>query len=582
MLPESWISELRARLDIVQVVSRRVQLTRKGGRYWGLCPFHGEKTPSFTVNEQEQFYYCFGCHASGTAINFVMETENLGFIEACRELAQSVNMAVPEDDGRRSGGVSAGVRERLLSANRECARFFHAQLWQKENRQVLEYFYRRGLTDSTIRRFGLGASPADRGLTLRTLREQGFTEEELVLSGIAGRGERGVYEFFRGRAMFPIIDGRGQVLGFGGRALDKDPRKYINTGDTPVFNKRRGVYAANLLRKEKGLRRIILTEGYMDVISLRQAGVTGVCATLGTALTSEQAQLIRRMVPEVWVSYDGDSAGQHAILRALQIFEQEQLPARVLDFPEGMDPDEFIRARGLEGFEALVPVDAAVYRMRREMEQHDMTTQEGRTAYAMACAKFLSKVTEPVLLDNYVRQLMLDTGFDREVLLAQIGHTELLGSSRQAALPRRRPLSTEEVFPGVDGEITRAELQLLSALATHNPDAGAVTGNDLISEFGKKTADALLAGTPVSRVLEEAGSLERGLLARQIQHDSELPEKPGLRDLGRCLSVLHARRLETRIRDLRERISREPPAGQMEILQEIEQLMKQLKDAGKE
>ena len=320
--PQAWLDELRERSDIVSVVSRYVHLTPKGGRYWGLCPFHGEKTASFSVNPQRQMYYCFGCHAGGSAITFVMEIEHLEFADAVKLLAEQNHMELPEMIAGREDAASRSEKERLYEANRQCARFFHSELWKKENAQILSYLYGRGLDDQTIRMFGLGSTPARSDGATQAMRALGFTDDELVRAGISVRRDGRVYDMFRQRAIFPIIDAQGRVLGFGGRALGDIKPKYLNTGDTPVFNKRLGVFAANLLKKQRGLKRVILVEGYMDVIALTQAGVPGVCATLGTALTIEQARMLKRYAPEIWVSYDGDAAGQKAILRALEIFDE--------------------------------------------------------------------------------------------------------------------------------------------------------------------------------------------------------------------------------------------------------------------
>ena len=479
-IPQGWLDELRDRADIVQVVSRYVQLTPKGGRYWGLCPFHGEKTPSFTVNPQRQMYYCFGCHAGGSAITFVMEMEHLEFMDAVKLLAEQVHMDMPQLAPSREDAESKSRKERLYEVNRQCARFFHSQLWKPESSEILAYLHDRGLTDSTIRIFGLGATPKNSDGATRAMREAGFTDDELVSAGISVRREGRVYDMFRQRAIFPIIDAQGRVLGFGGRALGDTKPKYLNTGDTPIFNKRQGVFAANLLKKQRGLKRVILTEGYMDVIALVQAGIPGVCATLGTALTLEQARLLKRYAPEVWVSYDGDAAGQHAILRALDIFEEEGMSARVLDFPGGMDPDEYVRTYGVQGIDKLEPMDATAYRMKQEAANHDLSTQEGRTAYAIACAKYLAKVKEPVELENYVRQLMLSTGFTREVLLAQIGRTEMIQEDKRSTYRHAaRPL--EEKNEGVDTETSSAEKQLLVLLADGNVEQGTVSADDFIS-----------------------------------------------------------------------------------------------------
>lgn len=286
------------------------------------------------------------------------------------------------------------------------------------------YFRNRGLNDQVIRKFGLGAAPNARDQLTRYLMEKGYTQEELVLAGltIAYKAEpptetspgrpASVRDMFRNRAMFPIIDQYGNVLAFGGRSLDGAPPKYLNTSDTPVFNKRLGVYAANLLRKERHLERIILVEGYMDVVALTQFGVTGVCATLGTALTQEQARLMRRFAPMICLSYDGDGAGQHAILRGLDILQAEGIPAKVLDFPDGLDPDEFIRRDGLEGFSKLPALTPESYRMRRLRAEHDLSTQEGRVAYAKACAEIVGKL-EPVDREIHLQELTVQTGFSR-------------------------------------------------------------------------------------------------------------------------------------------------------------------------
>ena len=363
--PASWLDELRSRADIVQVVSGYTPLKRNGHRYWGLCPFHNEKTASFSVDPEQQLYYCFGCKAGGSVIQFVMDIEHLDFAEAVKHLADQLHMPLPQMEDDPDYQRRRDQRDRLLAANREAARFYHQTLFTPDGQPMLDYLKRRGLSDNIIRKFGLGAAPNAWDTLTRHLLAQGYTEEELRLCGLTVVKEaepatedrparpRRAFDMFRNRAIFPIIDQYGNVLAFGGRTLGDGQPKYLNTSDTPVFNKRQGVYAANLLRKERHLERVILVEGYMDVVSLTQYGVTGVCATLGTALTSEQARLLKRFAPRVYLSYDGDSAGQHATLRGLDILEAEGIPARVLDFPDGLDPDEFIRRDGLQGFEQL-------------------------------------------------------------------------------------------------------------------------------------------------------------------------------------------------------------------------------------
>lgn len=577
--PQEWLDELRERADIVDVVSRYVHLTQKGGRYWGLCPFHGEKTASFSVNPQRQMYYCFGCHAGGSAINFVMEMEHLEFKEAVTLLAEQVHMDLPEMVGGGEDEATRTQKERLYEANRQCARFFHSQLWLKENGHILDYLHERGLTDHTIRVFGLGATPPHSDGATRALVDMGFTEEELVRAGISVKRENRVYDMFRNRAIFPIIDARDRVLGFGGRALGDAKPKYLNTGDTPIFNKRLGVFAANLLKKQHGLKRIVLTEGYMDVIALTQAGVSGVCATLGTALTIEQARLLKRFAPEIWVSYDGDSAGQHAILRALDIFEQEGIRARVLDFPAGMDPDEYVRK--YNGIENLTPMDATAYRMKQEMSSHDLSEQEGRTAYAIACAKYLAKVREPVELENYVKQLMLMTGFSRDVLLAQIGRTELIQQDRRATYRHAaRPL--EEKNEGVDTETSAAEKQLLVLLAEGRADAETVSADDFISPQRRSLAQKLLDGMTPGAILESIGDEDtRSRVANMLQRESGADEEQELRMVSDCLRVLNRKRIERQIATLTEQAAHLKGEDKRSMLLKIQELTKERQTAGR-
>jgi len=580
-IPQGWLDELRDRADIVQVVSRYVQLTPKGGRYWGLCPFHGEKTPSFTVNPQRQMYYCFGCHAGGSAITFVMEMEHLEFMDAVKLLAEQVHMDMPQLAPSREDAESKSRKERLYEANRQCARFFHSQLWKPESSEILAYLHDRGLTDSTIRIFGLGATPKNSDGATRAMREAGFTDDELVSAGISVRREGRVYDMFRQRAIFPIIDAQGRVLGFGGRALGDAKPKYLNTGDTSIFNKRQGVFAANLLKKQRGLKRVILTEGYMDVIALVQAGIPGVCATLGTALTLEQARLLKRYAPEVWVSYDGDAAGQHAILRALDIFEEEGMSARVLDFPGGMDPDEYVRAYGVQGIDKLEPMDATAYRMKQEAANHDLSTQEGRTAYAIACAKYLAKVKEPVELENYVRQLMLSTGFTREVLLAQIGRTEMIQEDKRSTYRHAaRPL--EEKNEGVDTETSSAEKQLLVLLADGNVEQGTVSADDFISPKHRMLAQKLLSGMSPAAILEEIDDEdERSRIANLLQRDSGAGEQE-LKMVADCLRVLQKKKMENQIKVLQEQMSTQTGEEKRSTLMKIQKLALEIKTGRRE
>ena len=293
-LSDAWLDELRSRANLEEIVSEYVPLKQKGHRFWGCCPFHNEKTPSFSVDSEAQMYYCFGCHKGGTVINFVMEMERMEFMDAVRLLADRAHMEIPEQSQTGSGRTSPDERERIFEANTLAARFFHSNLFTPDGAEALNYLYGRGLNDSDIRRFGLGAAPHGWDVLFQFLTEKGFAAETLERAGLVVRKGDRAFDMFRNRAIFPIISARGDVLGFGGRAMGDAQPKYLNTSETPVFNKRQGLYALNMVKKERNLTRLVLVEGYMDTVSLRKYGVPGVVATLGTALTEEQARLMSK------------------------------------------------------------------------------------------------------------------------------------------------------------------------------------------------------------------------------------------------------------------------------------------------
>jgi len=366
--PSAWLDELRMRADIVQIVSSYVPLKKSGHRYTGLCPFHNEKTPSFSVDAQKQLYYCFGCKAGGSVIQFVMDIEHMDFQEAVKFLADQLHMPLPEMQNDPGYEKRRSLKERIYLANQAAAKLYHQNLWEPQGEEVLAYLKGRGLTDAVIRRFGIGAATGPLRIG-DALEAEDFTPDELLAAGLVRKREQTTQDMFFQRAIFPIIDAYGNVLGFGGRAMGDAKPKYLNTADTPAFNKRYHVFAANLLRKEKGLKRVILVEGYMDVVALSQFGIGGAAATLGTALTQEQARLLSRFAPEIHLCYDGDAAGQHAILRGLEVLETQRVKTKVLDIPGGLDPDEYIRQNGADAFLNLKPISPVSYRIRREKEK---------------------------------------------------------------------------------------------------------------------------------------------------------------------------------------------------------------------
>lgn len=582
--PSAWLDELRQRADIVQVISGYVTLKRNGHKYWGLCPFHGEKTASFSVDPEKQLYYCFGCKAGGSVIQFIMDIERLEFQEAVKFLADQLHMPLPEMTDDPDHQRRRDQRDRLLAANREAAQFFHSTLFTEAGKPMLDYFKRRGLTDNIIRKFGLGASPAGWDTLTKHLQAKGYTLEELRLCGLTvvkpaepatettpAKPQR-AFDMFRNRAIFPIIDHYGNVLAFGGRILGDGQPKYLNTSDTPVFNKRLGVYAANLLRKERHLERVILVEGYMDVVSLTQFGVPGVCATLGTALTAEQARLLKRFAPKVYLGYDGDSAGQNAILRGLDILQAEGIPTRVLDFPDKLDPDEFIRRDGIDGFNNLPAITPETYRMRRLKEQHDLSTQEGRTEYAKACAAVLRNL-EPVELENYIQELMVQTGFSREVLLAQIGAT-LPKAVANTAAPRRETIKRA---PAQGSEDLRAQELLISLIGTGRLPGDIADQEDFTDPLLKTLYVDLTSGrSPASLVEEQQDDALRARVSQLLLTPPSENTDQLIRMAQDCLNSMRRRRVEERIQTIMRSINTLTGSDKIAAMTEVQALTAKL------
>lgn len=546
--PPQWLDELRARADIVKVIGSYVTLKKNGHRYVGLCPFHNETAPSFSVDEQKQVYHCFGCKAGGSVIQFVMDIERLSFPEAVAFLADQLHMPLPEMQNDPAYEKRRTLKERIYLANRTAARMYHQLLWQPESSAILHYLQQRGLSDAVIRRFGIGAAPPSAQVGHR-LMEEGFTEEELVQAGLMLRREGRTFDMFRNRAMFPIIDTYGNVLGFGGRAMGDAMPKYLNTSDTPAFNKRYTVFAANLLRKARGLTRVILVEGYMDVVALSQFGVEGVAATLGTALTPEQARLLHRFAPEVYIAYDGDRAGQKAILRGLEVLEGENVPVRVLDFPGGLDPDEFIRQEGLEAFQALKPISAVTYRMRREKERHDVSTEEGRIEYAKACAAILRGVKEPVELENHLRHLSVETGFSKEVLMQQIG---------AAPPPKVVTAAKREGFRQKAREVSQVDWTartLLAVLATGRLPKDSVSPEEFADPLLRSLCEGLLAGESAASLMErQTDDQGRAAVGDILSLNTDLDDDGLMRMAQDCLKKMRKQRLEKALDLIQQRL----------------------------
>lgn len=418
-IAQEFLEQLKDRNDIESVVSSYVNLKRAGRNLVGLCPFHNEKSPSMVVYNDTQSFYCFGCGAGGDVITFIKKIENLDYIEAVRLLAARAGLQVPKEE---RDDRTARLKKRIYEINREAGRFFHAQLMSEKNKHALAYLTGRGLSVRTIRRFGLGYAPDSWDALTRHLRGKGYSDEELYAAAVVGRGRGGsVYDQFRDRVMFPIIDLRGNVIAFGGRVMQGGGPKYLNSPDTPVFKKSRNLFALNFA-KQSAEPYLILAEGYMDVIALHQAGFTTAVATLGTALTSEQARLVAGYVSRVMIAYDSDEAGQKATRRAIGIFSDTGVEVKVLQIEGAKDPDEYIKTFGATRFKLLLAGSAGAveFELARARSKADVSTEQGKVAFLRDAAAVLSEIRDPIERDVYTAKLAEELSISKEAIALSV------------------------------------------------------------------------------------------------------------------------------------------------------------------
>lgn len=488
--PDAWLDELLAKNDIVSVVSSYVELRPKGRRLWGLCPLHGEKTPSFSVSPDKQMFYCFGCHAGGTVIQFIMQMERLSFVEAVKLLANRAGMELPENADDTAMQRERAYKERLYAACKAAARFYMETLLGPDGAPGRAYLAGRGLTSESVKRFGIGYAPAAWDALKTHLLAAGFTQQELLDAGLLVHNteKNSVYDAYRNRVIFPIIGAAGRVLGFGARVLNDDKPKYINTGDTPIYNKRNNLYGL-YLQKGRRCADLVMVEGYTDVIGLFEAGITNAVASLGTALTVQQARLLKRYTQLVYIAYDGDAAGQNATIRGLDILSHEGIDVRVIVFPDAQDPDEFIRTHGREAFDALKDhaLSLNAFKLESMARGYRLTDENDRERYAKEACRFIASL-QPVEQGRYYAQLAKKTGYPVEALQAQ----GAAGSPLETAPVRRSPGIRRTAVPVEEDARTRAENALLLAMA-QSREATLAAVSDGAAELFSDDARSLLA-----------------------------------------------------------------------------------------
>ena len=522
MIPEDIINEIKYRNDIETAISQYVNLKRRGKNLVGLCPFHSEKTPSFTVYPENGSFYCFGCGVGGDVFTFTGLIENLDYIESVKLLAERSGITLPQDGYDDS---MQRLKKRIYDINRDTARFFHAFLMSPGGKWALDYLTGRGLTVKTIKHFGLGAAPDSWDALIHHLKEKGYTESDMLAANVIGKSQRGsLYDRFRKRVMFPIINIRGNIVAFSGRAMpgeDKQGGKYVNTADTPVYKKSENLFGINFA-KNVCSERVILVEGNMDVISLHQAGFENTVAPLGTAFTTEQANLLSRYTKEIVLMLDADAAGQKAVRRASELLENTGLSVRVVVVPDGKDPDEYIKKNGKERFAALLEgaVSDMEYKLLTAAKDINLDNEDGRLKYLAAAAEIIAASDDIMTRDIYIGRLSEKYGVSRTALNARI--EELRKRNRRQKQKKEisdiiRPKYTkDDINPerrkSVKG--TAAEETLIAVLLK-NPDFYKIAAEKLPPEKMLTSLNRRIYETILS-VLERGGTLDISAFAEKL------------------------------------------------------------------
>lgn len=543
MIPQSFIDELKLNSDIESVVSSYVQLRKRGRISTGLCPFHSEKTGSFTVYPDSQSFYCFGCGAGGDVIGFIRRIENLEYVEAIKFLAQRAGMSVPEDAAEDK---TALLKTKILEMNREAARFYFSELTKPSGKAALDYLLGRGLLPKTIKHFGLGYAPNEWTKLTDLLYSKGFKYEEMEAAQLSRKSSKSgrYYDVFRDRVMFPIIDLRGNVIGFGGRKMSGDGPKYYNSPDTPVFKKTKNLFALNFAKNQKP-ERLILCEGYMDVIAMHQAGFTEAVASLGTSLTSDQCRLVSSYVDEAVLAYDSDDAGQKATKRAISLLDEVGIRPKVLSIPDAKDPDEYIKKFGGARFKYLIEQSAGSveYELSKIGAKYDTETPEGKISALKDAVVLLADMKNPLEREVWAAKLASDYGTTKDGILSQV---QARIKRRSKAESNRTILSQNTKATTFGGAVPEklknpaavaAEERLLGAIM-RNPEvlstvSTAVSPDDLCSElyssFYKKLLSTLSTGDEISLslfgedfTLEQQGIITKlAHLAREHKYSAE-------------------------------------------------------------
>lgn len=582
---DEFIQEVTDKNDILSVVSQYVNLKRSGSTLKGLCPFHKEKTPSFSVSPDKQLYYCFGCGKGGTVIHFIMQLEHLDFVDAVTYLAEKAGMAIPDSpDNKRSD--NSRLKQLIYKINADAGRFFYDQLMAPQGKAALEYAFRRGMTQGTLNRFGVGFAPEGNHL-IAHLTQKGYSEEELLASGVAGKNESGrLYDRFRNRLMFPIIDVRKNVIGFGGRVMGDGMPKYLNSPETIAFSKSHNLFGLNFAKATKD-DFLLLVEGYMDVIALHQNGVISAVATLGTALTPEQARILKRCKGEVIIAYDSDQAGQNATKRAIQLLTDEGLVVRVLTMEGCKDPDEYMVKNGAGAFRALIDKSQLQieYKINKLKEKYDITDLQQKVDYVNEAAKEFAGLKSPVERELYVKQLAEETGVSADSIFSEIKrlHAVAQNTKRLTGFPKA-PAEVAVRMEDSQERLLRQSHDLLLHLMCYHEDvfqtaAQVLTAQDFPPGVRRQLFEQITAAwqagkPPDGRVL--MSQLQDGEVAAILHDDNNVTgnHEAAAQD---AVSRILARRNR---QELLEAIGNQD-LSQQQRLEEMERLLQQKQDQKK-
>lgn len=499
--PEEIVEEIRQKSDIVDVISSYVKIQKKGSSHFGLCPFHNEKSPSFSVSQPKQMYYCFGCGVGGNVFTFIMQYENYTFQEAVKFLAQRAGVELPEMEYNDEMKKKENRRQQLLQANKDAATFYFFQLRQERGKIGYDYLRKRELSDETIKKFGLGYAPLSSNGLVSYLKGKGYSDDLILEAGLGSHDERqGIYDKFYNRVMFPIQDINHRVIGFGGRVMGDGTPKYLNTMETPVFDKSRNLYGLNFARTSRK-NNIILCEGYMDVIALHQAGFNQAVAALGTSFTPGQANLIRRYSEEVLICFDSDEAGKKAALRAISILKEVELSAKVIQLKPYKDPDEFIKNLGEKAFQERIDQaeNSFFFEISVLQEGFDLKDPEDKTKFHKEIAKKLCGFTVDLERDNYLEAIAdkYQIGFENLRKLVQ-GYAAATGGVAPVGRPKSGILSKKSSEEMVEDAKKRNQRLLLTWLseepALYQKIKKYITAEDFTTDLYKKVAEKLLEG----------------------------------------------------------------------------------------